>query len=116
MQNGDDYKAKYGDPAYQCFVKLGVSGQDPAFSKNGVLPSDLMLIRARLLYNTTSQPFAVQAVGTCGQACSIPPQAKIITSTGVTGETQRRVRVFQIQKVVPPYFDYAIFSAGDISK
>lgn len=76
----------------------------------------LMLIRARLLYNTTSQSFAVQAVGTCGSACSIPPQKRVIISTGASGETQRTVRVFQMQKVVPPYFDYAIFSAGEISK
>lgn len=80
------------------------------------LPSGLMLLRARLLYNTTSQPLAVQAVGTCGQDCSIPPQARNITSTGVAGETQRKVQLFQVNKVVPPYFDYAIFSAGEITK
>lgn len=80
------------------------------------LPSGLMLLRARLLYNTTSQPLAVQAVGTCGQDCSIPPQARNITSTGAAGETQRKVNLFQVNKVVPPYFDYAIFSAGEIAK
>lgn len=80
------------------------------------LPSGLMLLRARLLYNTISQPLAVQAVGTCGQDCSIPPQARNITSTGVAGETQRKVQLFQVNKVVPPYFDYAIFSAGEITK
>lgn len=80
------------------------------------LPSGLMLLRARLLYNTISQPLAVQAVGTCGQDCSIPPQARDITSTGAAGDTQRKVQLFQVNKVVPPYFDYAIFSAGEISK
>ena len=80
------------------------------------LPSGLMLLRARLLYNTTSQPLAVQAVGTCGQDCSIPPQARTITSTGAAGESQRKVNLFQVNKVVPPYFDYAIFSAGEITK
>lgn len=99
--NGDH---SVGSNTYQC-------------SKTLNLPSgSLMLIRARLLYNTTSQPFAVWALGTCGQDCSIPPQARILVSTGISGETQRRVQVFQIQKVVPSYFDYAIFSAGDISK
>lgn len=78
-------------------------------------PNILMLARARLLYNTTSQPLAVQAVGTCA-TCYLPPQARSITSTGVAGETQRKVTVFQLNKVVPPYFDYAIFSAGDILK
>lgn len=75
-----------------------------------------ILIRARLLYNSSSQPLAVQAVGTCGADCSIPPQARILESTGTSGETQRKVSVFQLNKVVPPYFDYAIFSAGEISK
>ena len=79
------------------------------------LPANLMLIRARLLYNSTSQPFAVQAVGV-GVEHYIPPQARRLTSTGISGETQRRVQVFQIPKVVPPYFDYAIFSLGDIKK
>lgn len=75
-----------------------------------------ILIRARLLYNSTSQPFAVQARGVCGFNCSIPPQSRTITSTGVSGETQRKVEVFQLYNVVPHYFDYAIFSAGEISK
>ena len=76
-----------------------------------------MLIRARLLYNyKSSQPFALQAVGICGKDCSIPPQVKKIVSIGVSGETQRKVKVFQVPKVVPPIFDYAIFSTGDIKK
>lgn len=79
-------------------------------------PSNLMLLRARLLYNTNSQPIAVQAVGICGNDCSIPPQVRMIYSTGISGETQRRVRVSRQEKVVPPYFDYAIFSSGDITK
>ncbi len=109
-----------GSNTYQCHVKIGDATGDPSFSKNGVLLPSLMLIRARLLYNTTSQPFAVQApypcAGTSGNNCFIPPQARIFTSTGISGETQRKVKVFQIQKVVPPYFDYAIFSLGAISK
>lgn len=96
---------------YQCKVTLGS------------LPSNMMLLRARLLYNTNSQPLAVQATGsggTCtgltGNGCYIPPQARAITSTGASGETQRKVKVCQVNKVVPPYFDYAIFSVGAISK
>lgn len=87
------------------------------------LPSNMMLLRARLLYNTNSQPLAVQATGSggsctgaTGNGCYLPPQAKAIISTGASGETQRKVKVCQIPKVVPPYFDYAIFSAGAISK
>lgn len=99
-----DQRWEVGSSKYQCKKTLDS------------LPVGLMLIRARLLYNTTSQPFAVWAVGACGSACNIPPQARILTSTGTSGETQRRVRLFQLNKVVPPYFDYAIFSAGEIAK
>lgn len=83
--------------------------------------SGLMLLRARLLYNSTSQPFAVQAV-TCPSTdtnCrdySLPPQAREIYSRGTAGETQRTVKVFREEKVVPFYFDYAIFSTGKITK
>lgn len=82
------------------------------------LPAGLVILRGRLLYNTkTSQPIAIQANPNCSNpGCYIPPQARILVSNGVSGETQRRIRVFQIQKVVPPYFDYAIFSAGDLRK
>lgn len=82
------------------------------------LPSALMLLRARLLYNSSSQPFAVQPPPSaiCGADCSLPPQARVLVSTGVSGETQRQVQVFQLNNVVPHWFDYAIFSAGEISK
>ncbi len=95
---------------YQCKRTLGVS-------PDSTLPSTgMMLIRARLLYNSTSQPFAAGAVGACGSACSLPPQARKISSTGVSGETQRNIEIFQLYKVPPPFFDYAIFSAGQIAK
>lgn len=98
--------------AYQCKKTLGDgNGRD-----NGSLPTGLMLLRARLLYNSSRQPFAVWATGTCGLSCSLPGQARILDSTGTAGGTQRKVRVIQEYKVVPPYFDYAIFSADEISK
>lgn len=93
---------------YQCFVTID--------SLPSVEPSRLMLIRARLLYNSTYQPFAVQAVGECGKPCSIPSQQRRIVSTGLSGQTQRRVRLTQKLKVVPYYFDFALFSIGEISK
>ncbi len=102
-----------GVNTYQCKKTLAFTSQQT---------TGQMLIRARLLYNATSQPFAVQAVGNCpssGPSCnnySLPAQARTIISTGISGETQRKIKVFQLYKVVPPYFDYAIFSAGDISK
>lgn len=107
--------------AYQCKKTLGDSS---CINRSGVICTNngplstagMMLIRTRLLYNNNAQPFAVQAVGTCGADCSIPPQARILVSTGISGKAQRKIRLFQIDKVVPPYFDYAVFSAGAINK
>lgn len=76
------------------------------------LPQKPMLLRARLLYNGYPQRFAVKPTG----SGSLPFQASVFASTGVSGETQRKVEVFKLDKVVPPYFDYAIFSASNISK
>ncbi len=86
-------------PNYQCYKRLDS------------LPSGLMLLRARLLYNNTSQPFAVKP--TSG---SLPVQAATFVSTGTSGNTQRKVQVFKVPEVVPIYFDYSIFSQGAINK
>lgn len=70
-----------------------------------------ILVRIRVLYSNTSQPVALNQ--TSG---SLPQQAHIFTSTGTAGDTQRKVQVFKLDKVVPFYFDYALFSIGSIDK
>lgn len=74
--------------------------------------SKLILLRARLLYSGVSHSFAVEPVS----GNSLPIQASLYTSTGTSGDTQRRIQVFDLDKVVPAYFDYAIFSLGEINK
>ncbi|MDO8573521.1 MAG: pilus assembly PilX N-terminal domain-containing protein [Candidatus Daviesbacteria bacterium] len=83
------------------FCKTTISGLNPT----------LILLRARVLYSGVSQPFAVKPV-----SGSLPVQARIFTATGTSGQTQRRIQVFRLDKVVPSFFDFAIFSAGDITK
>ena len=107
-----------GANTYQCKKTLGDS-TCPNVNINvndNPLPTGLMAIRARLLYNDNSQPVAIQAEGTCGKDCSLPAQKRDIISVGSSGNTQRKVKVSQWPQVVPFYFDYAIFSAGDIKK
>lgn len=72
----------------------------------------LVLIRARLLYNSSNQAFAVKPTG----SGSLPIQGRVFIATGVSGVTQRKIQVFRVDKVVPAYFDYAIFSAGEVTK
>lgn len=78
--------------------------------------SKLVLIRLRLLYTSDSEPVAIRGVGTCGQDCALPRQAQIYKSIGSSGETQRTIQLFREDKVVPAYFDYAIFAEGVIQK
>lgn len=109
------YQCKFtlGDPSSSCIN--GVAMDNSSLVPNG--STNLMVIRARLLYNDNSQPLAFWAVGTCGAAsCSLPRQKREIYSLGSSGDTQRRVKVSQWNNVVPFYFDYAIFSAGEINK
>lgn len=93
------------DRPFQCRIRI--SGFPDSVSPR----PKVILLRARFLYNSTSQPFAVKP--TSG---SLPAQARLFTATGTSGGTQRKVQVFRLDKVVPPYFDYAIFSMGDINK
>lgn len=101
-------KPSGGDRSFKCKVKVDLN-DPPALPLT--VNAYLILLRARFLYNTTSQPFAVEPIND-----SIPTQANIFTSTGSSGETRRKIQVFQINKVVPFYFDFAIFSAGEINK
>lgn len=103
-----------------CKYTISSSAVLTGCSTSVVLPQNLMILRARLLYNSDPQQFAVQVKSDCtdtgSSACYLPPQARLLVSTGESGPTQRTVQVFQEKNVVPFYFDYAIFSAGEISK
>lgn len=70
-----------------------------------------VLVRARILYADTPQKLALKPVG-----ASLPPQARIITSIGYSGANQQKLQEFRQPYVVPPYFDFAIFSAADLTK
>lgn len=100
---------------YRC--KYTIGGTNGTFTDSPLQPK-LMLLRARLLYNNNPQPFAVQpsSGATCGTPCSLPPQSRTLESVGTSGSTQRKVRMNQIYRMVPNYFDYAIFSVGQINK
>lgn len=71
-----------------------------------------LLLRVRLLYSAVGQPIAVKP----GAGESLPTQAKIYTSTGKSGQSQKTIQVFKQTNVIPPFLDFAIFSAGAINK
>lgn len=85
---------------------------------NGCEP---ILIRIRVLYATEPQKVAINPVACpnpalpAGSPC-LPFQASRYISTGQVGQSQKTIEVFRVKKVVPPWFDFAIFSAGEIKK
>lgn len=61
----------------------------------------------RMFYNTdTSYPVAFDSTN----ASVFPTQGITIDSSGTSGQSTRRVRVFQSWSEIPPIFQYAIFS------
>ncbi|OGE25621.1 hypothetical protein A3C32_02955 [Candidatus Daviesbacteria bacterium RIFCSPHIGHO2_02_FULL_41_14] len=79
-----------------------------AADKNNIDP---VLVRVRILYSNLSHPVAIKP--TSG---SLPPQASVYNSTGIAGNTQRDLQVFQQKSVVPYMFDYVLFSSGQVTK
>lgn len=79
------------------------------YSCNNNIP---VMVRARFLYSSGKHPVALKPLG--GRA--LPPQASIFVSTGTAGQSQKRVKAFRLKHVVPPFFDFAIFSLGNIEK
>lgn len=71
-----------------------------------------ILARVRLLYSTSNQKIALGPVGTQ----TLPAQANAYQSTGKAGQSQKSLKVFKESYVVPHFFDFAIFSVGDITK
>lgn len=76
-------------------------------------PQDIpIMVRARMLYTNISHPAAIRPVS----GGSFPVQASILKSTGSSGGIIRNLQIFQQKSVMPQIFDYALFSAGDLSK
>jgi len=70
-----------------------------------------IMVRVRILYTKTSHPVALKP--TSG---SLPVQAGAFTSKGTAGNIQRTIQVFKIAKIMPPIFDYVLFSTNSITK
>ena len=69
-------------------------------------------LRIRPLYNDVKNSFVIQATG----ANNFPNQGYTITSTGTYGEAEWTAEVTKMNPALPSIFDYAIFSATDLTK
>lgn len=83
-----------------------------------------IMARVRLLYSSTYQPMALSP--TCSnnnstdsvviKSCSLPPQVSIFRSKGTAGNVRRDLQVLRQKYTLPYFFDYALYSAGDLKK
>ncbi len=87
-------------------AELGV----PALSDGG-----LQYAKVRMLYNTTENHKVGFDVDFSGND-PLPSQGLMIDSSGTSGDSNRRLEVFQAWPEAPSVFDYALFSSSGIVK
>lgn len=97
------------DRRFKCRVRLNT------FASSNITP---IMIRSRILYSD-KHPFAVAPIPDADPSTdgdNLPPQAKIYTSIGLSGQSRKTIQVQKVEKLVPFFFDYAVFSTSDIIK
>jgi len=97
---------------FQKTVDLAALGV-PAVSYN--TQNGLQFARVRILYNSSLTHEAGISANFPGNTL-LPAQGLNIVSSGASGESNRKIEVFQGYGEPPPIFDTAIFSLGGISK
>lgn len=77
-----------------------------------------VLARVRILYSNTAQKVAMGPPegASCPPGSCLPPQANYYSATGRSGQSEKKIQLFKGIFTIPIYFDFAIFSAGDIIK
>ncbi len=73
----------------------------------------LVLITLRLLYNSEPQSVGVNAA--YGANTALPAQGRLIQSSGVSGEANRKIEVFRLYPEVPSIFS-GVYSPLDLVK
>lgn len=71
----------------------------------------LRFARIRMLYTDSTEPVGVRVSGG-----TLPSQGQDISSTGYSGDSQRKVNVFQGWPEVPGIFDFSIYSSTGLTK
>ncbi len=73
----------------------------------------LKLAKIRVLFNNTTENLGVKV---SGGSDNLPSQGRRVESTGTSGESVRRVDVYELYPDTPSIFDSAVFSPQSITK
>jgi type II secretory pathway pseudopilin PulG len=94
---------------------------DFAYSADVVLPGAcsgnvgcILMTKVKSFYNLGQEPVGINVISVAGN--TLPAQGVQIESTGTSGESQRKVNVFQGYPEPPSMFEGAIFSGGGLTK
>lgn len=91
-------------------IVSGISYRTCAAISNINSPANGQLLRIKALYNGTNAVVVPQGSAT------LPIQAQIITSTGLSGEASRKIEVTKTLPALPEIFDFTIFTTSPLVK
>jgi len=74
-------------------------------------PGRVKYMRVKSLYNTSS----AQRIG-ISSASNFPPQGKVVTSVGKSGNSTRKIEAYLLNPTIPSLFESAIYSPFGITK
>lgn len=76
----------------------------------------LILARVRLIYVNENHSLALAPPNPNPTSAQFPPQVQIYNAVGTSGKSQKQIQAFRVRDVIPPWFDFAIFSVNEIRK
>lgn len=77
-------------------------------------PGCFLTMSVKMLYNSSPQPVALRV--TSGGGTKLPSQGTVIESTGVAGDSTRRINVFKSHPEAPDVFNTALYSLRGLDK
>lgn len=66
----------------------------------------------RFLYSNENHKLAISPLNNQ----DFPPHVQIYNATGIAGQSEKQIQAFRVLDVIPPWFDFAVFSIDKINK
>lgn len=115
----DDYSTCTIDDTTFSFQTKDIHFNPPGFGMPGGCSNSqgcVLAVKVRMLYNDDVADKVGVYVQAVPPSLGLAPQGVLIESTGVSGESTRKVNVFQSHSEVLSVFDTAVFSNQDLTK
>lgn len=101
---------------FYCSEAIGPIKDEANLAQNcpnsSVTDCKLILARVRFLYTKENHKMALAP----RDSANFPPQVQIYNATGKAGQSEKQIQAYKVVGVVPPWFDFAVFSVDEIRK